>query len=399
MRRHQYAPLSGDEVLPKRIGAALAQRLLGISRTTLHELAQSGRLPGRLIDRRGPAHWEFKLSDVLRLKEAGTATKHKQRSRRQIELWERYYGPVPQGFAPAFRDGDRSNASPNNLCLVPLRSYWRLSTIKSAKQERRAAIKWTAEMKATLRARYAVSVNSDLANELGVSVASLRRCARKLRLRKDRAFIRQLASAANCLPVGTERLHDSTGSIWVKVAQHGDRHCERWRPKQHLVWEEATGQPVPIGYCVIFKDGNKENFDPGNLELISKREMSARGFARYLSYPNSLQKAIKLTKKLDRALQKRQRGESQDSNPVRSQTSSRRGHPRIRIWTPRMDVVLRRKYPTMDLHELSALLGVTHSSLRNRARRLRLRRLPETIIAEARRAAEKQCTHTDLARE
>lgn len=370
--------------LPLYIGAREAELILGVARTTLHELAQSGRLPGRLVDLRGPARWQFKRSDVLKLKASGRQRKHKQRSRKQLELWRHYFGPIPDGLTAAFRDHDRSNVSPQNLCLVPLRktrraaSKPREATTTSAKK-----LCWTVEMKAQVRRKFPVTVTDELARELGVSSASLRRQARRMRLRKNRQFISAQSKVANRLPIGSERLHDSTGSMWVKVSHAGERHCERWRPKQHVIWEELAGRPVPDNHCVIFKDGNKLNFDPSNLELISRREMSARGFARFISYPEPLQKAIKLTSRLDRDIARRRKGEAVPPRAVRRGCAQ--GPPRE--WTAAMDRTLRRQYPVRPISEILVRLGVTESSLRQRARRLKVRRLPETIIREAREAA------------
>jgi hypothetical protein len=236
-------------------------------------------------------------------------------------------------------------------------------------------------------------VTDQLASELGVSSSSVRRLAKRLRLRKSREFVRHSARNGNSLPIGTERLHDSTGTLWIKVAMFG-RHAERWRPKAHVIWEQATGRKVPPKFCIMFKDGNKQNFDFANLELMSKREMSARGFARYLEYPQSLQAAIKLTRKLEREVRRQQLGE-QSAGAIRKLSPSRRGQPRVRLWTRRMDAALRRHYPTSNLIELSAALGITFDSLRNRARRLRLKRSPETIIAEARAAAARSLGEHD----
>lgn len=51
----------------------------------------------------------------------------------------------------------------------------------------------------------------------------------------------------------------------------GDR-----RPLHHLIWEELNG-PIPAGFQVAFRDGNKRNFDLANLELVSAFDMLERG--------------------------------------------------------------------------------------------------------------------------
>lgn len=368
------------------VGAAEAEQILGVARTTLHELVKARSLRGRLVDNYGPAHWVFKRSDVLRLKASGKERRHKQRTRRQLELWRRYFGPIPDGLTAAFRDGDRTNTAPDNLCLIPLRSSWRFRPGRVGRQVPRKPAPLTMELQEQVKERFAMTASGQLAEDLGVSCSSVRRLARRLKLRKSREFARQSAKKGNSLPIGTERFHESTGSVWVKVALEGDRHCERWRPKAHVIWERMTGRKVPPRFCIMFKDGDKQNFDPANLELMSKREMSARGFARYLTYPESLQATIKLTKKLEREVRRQELG-NDAGTPARKISNSRRGRPRVRLWTAKMDAALRRRYPTSNLVELSRKLGVTFDALRNRARKLRLRRSPDTIIAEARAAA------------
>lgn len=43
-----------------------------------------------------------------------------------------------------------------------------------------------------------------------------------------------------------------------------------------VAWEKANGRPIPDTHVVHFRDGNKENVDPPNLELVPKSEMGAR---------------------------------------------------------------------------------------------------------------------------
>lgn len=40
--------------------------------------------------------------------------------------------------------------------------------------------------------------------------------------------------------------------------------------KTRLVWEETHGQPLPDGYAVMQADGDKLNFDPGNLVAVPR---------------------------------------------------------------------------------------------------------------------------------
>lgn len=65
--------------------------------------------------------------------------------------------------------------------------------------------------------------------------------------------------------IGSER-KDKDGYIRVKVAEP-----KTWKLKHRLLWEENKG-PIPKGYIVIFKDGNKENINLENLALVSRAE-------------------------------------------------------------------------------------------------------------------------------
>jgi hypothetical protein len=47
-------------------------------------------------------------------------------------------------------------------------------------------------------------------------------------------------------------------------------------PLQHLVWEKANGRKIPPMHEIFFRDRNRNNFDPANLELLSKAELRLR---------------------------------------------------------------------------------------------------------------------------
>lgn len=75
--------------------------------------------------------------------------------------------------------------------------------------------------------------------------------------------------------VGTERI-SKDGYIEVKVKRFSDRpgmnKC--WRPKHHLIWEQANGKQVPASTQIVFADGNKRNFNPDNLVAVSRSDWS-----------------------------------------------------------------------------------------------------------------------------
>lgn len=66
-------------------------------------------------------------------------------------------------------------------------------------------------------------------------------------------------------PIGSERI-DSDDYIFVKVS---DR---KWLPKHRHLWELQNG-PLPKNYVVIFGNGNKRDFRPENLLLVSRAQL------------------------------------------------------------------------------------------------------------------------------
>ena len=75
---------------------------------------------------------------------------------------------------------------------------------------------------------------------------------------------------ANTLPIGTE-LELPDGYIWVKINDIPKaKKNVNWRQKHRLIWEQNIGE-IPDGYLVIFKNGDRKNFDIDNLACISKQ--------------------------------------------------------------------------------------------------------------------------------
>ena len=70
----------------------------------------------------------------------------------------------------------------------------------------------------------------------------------------------------NYQPVGSERVNGE-GYVDIKIADPN-----KWKAKHVLTWESANGL-VPKGHAVIFGDGNKRNFDLGNLILVSRKQL------------------------------------------------------------------------------------------------------------------------------
>jgi len=91
---------------------------------------------------------------------------------------------------------------------------------------------------------------------------------------------------ANWVPIGSERIN-ADGYVDVKVAD--GKLQKNWKGKHIVIWEAANG-PVPPGYVVIFGDGNRRNFDLGNLLLVSRKQLVR------MNQKNLIQNDAELTK-------------------------------------------------------------------------------------------------------
>jgi hypothetical protein len=69
------------------------------------------------------------------------------------------------------------------------------------------------------------------------------------------------------------RKHENKKEYWYLRLAKG-----QWVLLHKYKWEQKNG-PVPAGYCLWFIDGNTNNTDPENLELITRRENYLRNSA------------------------------------------------------------------------------------------------------------------------
>jgi len=184
---------------------------------------------------------------------------------------------------------------------------------------------WTDDEEQYLIANYANTSNIELAKMLGKKDANaIGAKASHLKLRKSGQFLRESCKARtkgqfkkgliphnkgkklsqetkeklkptmfkrgnrphNAQPVGTET-KDKDGYVWVKIAEPSE-----WKLKHHI----AYGEPVPTGHKVIFLDGNKYNFERGNLQLVSNAELMNRNTMH--RYPPELVRLLKTLNKL-----------------------------------------------------------------------------------------------------
>jgi hypothetical protein len=74
------------------------------------------------------------------------------------------------------------------------------------------------------------------------------------------------------MPLGSERIN-ADGYVEIKYSEASGSSKNRWKGKHVLIWEKANG-PAPKGHAVIFADGDRRNFKPGNLVLVSRKELA-----------------------------------------------------------------------------------------------------------------------------
>ena len=104
----------------------------------------------------------------------------------------------------------------------------------------------------------------------------------------------------NRKPLGSERICSKDGYIYIKVAER-DPYTgfpTRYKQKHVHTWEQKNG-PVPDGYAVIFKDGNKLNCDdPDNLVLVSRAELLMLNQIGHKDAPDEIKSSILALAKL-----------------------------------------------------------------------------------------------------
>ncbi len=113
-------------------------------------------------------------------------------------------------------------------------------------------------------------VREDFEREFGTPISksqvSLFRAEYGLQRRRGN----RTAHNRHAVPVGAEV--EMKGYVKVKVRDLPDKpqSKDNWMMKQRWVWELAHGEPVPPGHVVMFADGDRRNFDPGNLVAVPR---------------------------------------------------------------------------------------------------------------------------------
>lgn len=218
---------------------------------------------------------------------------------------------------------------------------------------------WTEDEIERLKAAYANRLTGKIAAELGRSLSGVHGMAAKCGLKKSEEFYGGPDSSRlrkGESPPGSEKTRFKKGSVPVnkgvrrpgwspgRMAQTQFRKGERtgkaadnWRPvgtiladpegyrrikarealpgehtgfgnakvwpflSRHL-WEQTHG-PIPRGYVVVFKDGDRSNCSIDNLELISRGDLARRN-AMWNRFPPELIELIQLNSLLKRKLRK-----------------------------------------------------------------------------------------------
>lgn len=75
-----------------------------------------------------------------------------------------------------------------------------------------------------------------------------------------------------------------------------------WRALHRILWEDAHG-PVPTGYALRFRNGDRLDCELANLELISRRDLMLRNSVH--NYPRPIAQAIMLRGAVVRAIKRK----------------------------------------------------------------------------------------------
>ncbi|WP_286237942.1 HNH endonuclease signature motif containing protein [Neptuniibacter halophilus] len=96
----------------------------------------------------------------------------------------------------------------------------------------------------------------------------------------------------NKKPLYTERINRD-GYVEIKIPQNDPYtgRATRYLAKHRWVYEQHHGE-IPKGKTVVFKDGDRRNFDPENLVAITRRQLSLLNIRDYFNAPNELKGAI-----------------------------------------------------------------------------------------------------------
>lgn len=99
----------------------------------------------------------------------------------------------------------------------------------------------------------------------------------------------------NWKPVGSTR---TSKDGYLEIKTHEPR---TWEQVHVLLWTKLNGV-IPGGHCVVFKDGDKANISPENLELITRNENLQINRLQCSSKPPEVRPVVRTIGKLTAAI-------------------------------------------------------------------------------------------------
>jgi hypothetical protein len=165
---------------------------------------------------------------------------------------------------------------------------------------------WTAAELATLHADYPVQGAKAVAASLNRTLKQVHNKASSRGVRRDKETRANECSARAKriknlrYAIGDERT-ESKGYVLRKVGPG------RWQAAHTFLWTQHHG-PVPEGYQVQFRNGNKTDIRIENLELISYAENMNRNSVH--NYPSPIPELVQLRSVLQRKINQKRKAEN-----------------------------------------------------------------------------------------
>lgn len=104
----------------------------------------------------------------------------------------------------------------------------------------------------------------------------------------------------NHRPVGSERI-TVDGYVEIKIDEPN-----KWAFKHVEIWKKENGKNIPKGHIVIFKDCNKLNLSPDNLEAISRNLSLRMNQNNYKKTPSKYKPIIEMVSKIQVKISEKQ---------------------------------------------------------------------------------------------
>jgi len=132
---------------------------------------------------------------------------------------------------------------------------------------------------------------------------------------KDTQFKAGHRDPSRWKPIGSTRLSD--GYVFRKIADTPNVPWTRnWTLEHRRIWAEAHG-PVPKGFVLVFRNGDRTDVRLDNLDLIPHRTLMARNTVHNLPLP--IAQSVQLLGALTRQIRRKSHGdEEQDHRSAES---------------------------------------------------------------------------------